>query len=227
MWWILKDVCRVLWLSNSRKVSERLDDDEKGVTLSDTPGGKQSMTVINESGLYGVIIRSDKPNARAFRKWITSHVLPCIRKHGGYVADEVLDKLVENPEEAADFFNALNDERSKRLKLQRQVEVLAPKARYCDVIMGCSDAIPISIIAKDYGMTAAKFNLLLREAEIQYKIRGTWLLRKNFSNMGFTVSKTIYLGNGKTAIHTYWTQRGRRFIYDFLRLCDILPEIER
>ncbi|MCL2109423.1 MAG: Bro-N domain-containing protein, partial [Oscillospiraceae bacterium] len=76
MWWILKDVCRVLWLSNSRKVSERLDDDEKGVTLSDTPGKKQSMTVINESRLYGVILRSDKPNARAFRKWITSHVLP-------------------------------------------------------------------------------------------------------------------------------------------------------
>lgn len=84
LWWVLADVCRVLDLSNSRRVAERLDDDEKGVTLSDTPGGKQNMTIINESGLYSVILRSDKPEAKPFRRWVTREVLPAIRRTGTY-----------------------------------------------------------------------------------------------------------------------------------------------
>lgn len=83
-WWVLADVCRVLNLSNSRRVAERLDADEKGVTLGDTPGGPQNMTIINESGLYSVILRSDKPEAKAFKRWVTHEVLPSIRKTGMY-----------------------------------------------------------------------------------------------------------------------------------------------
>ena len=83
-WFVLADVCKVLEISNSRNISSRLDPDEKGVTLVDTLGGTQQMTIINESGLYTVILRSDKPQAKPFRKWVTSEVLPSIRKHGSY-----------------------------------------------------------------------------------------------------------------------------------------------
>ncbi|WP_322170244.1 BRO family protein [Acutalibacter caecimuris] len=83
-WWILADVCRVLEHSNSRMVADRLDEDEKGVSLIYTPGGPQNMTVINEPGLYSVILRSDKPQARDFKRWITHEVLPAIRKTGQY-----------------------------------------------------------------------------------------------------------------------------------------------
>lgn len=85
-WFVLKDVCKVLEISNSRNVANRLEPFEKGVTLVDTLGGAQEMTIINESGLYAVILRSDKPQAKPFRKWVTSEVLPAIRKTGAYVA---------------------------------------------------------------------------------------------------------------------------------------------
>ncbi len=84
-WFVLKDVCEVLGATNDRNVAARLDTDEKGARLMDTLGGPQEMTVINESGLYSVILRSDKPKAKTFRKWVTSEVLPAIRREGAYV----------------------------------------------------------------------------------------------------------------------------------------------
>lgn len=100
-WWVLKDVCTILEIANQSNISARLDDDEKGVHQMDTPGGVQKVTVINESGLYNVIIRSDKPNAKAFRKWITSEVIPSIRKTGGYGVphmsqSELILKIAQN-----------------------------------------------------------------------------------------------------------------------------------
>ncbi len=103
-WFVLMDVCRVLEIGNTRNVTRRLDVDEKGVHEMDTLGGKQNLTVINESGLYTVILRSDKPQAKPFRKWVTSEVLPTIRKTGEYKAkptDELRRKNVEIREENA------------------------------------------------------------------------------------------------------------------------------
>lgn len=109
-WWVLKDVCIPLELSSPHKVAARLDDDEKGRSLIPTLGGSQQLTVINESGLYAVILRSDKPQAKAFRKWITSEVLPQIRKTGQYKRQE--------PEEKAHSY-MIDD---KVLRAQRWVE---------------------------------------------------------------------------------------------------------
>lgn len=93
-WWVLKDVCDILGIANSRDVVNRLDDDEKGVGQIDTLGGAQEMTIISESGLYNVILRSDKPEAKPFRKWVTAEVLPSIRRSGGYISntDELIAK---------------------------------------------------------------------------------------------------------------------------------------
>jgi prophage antirepressor-like protein len=83
-WWVLKDACDILGLSTPAKVAERLDDDEKGMSLIHTPGGPQQLTMVNEPGLYGVILRSDKPEARKFKRWLTHSVLPQIRKTGSF-----------------------------------------------------------------------------------------------------------------------------------------------
>ena len=83
-WFVAADVCRVLEIANSRDATGRLDEDEKGVASTDTLGGKQQVTIVSESGLYALVIRSDKPAARRFRKWITAEVLPAIRKTGRY-----------------------------------------------------------------------------------------------------------------------------------------------
>jgi prophage antirepressor-like protein len=88
-WWVLSDVCKVLELSTPAKIAARLEDDEKGMNQIHTPGGTQNVTIISESGLYSVILRSDKPQAKPFRKWVTSEVLPTIRKHGAYMTQDV------------------------------------------------------------------------------------------------------------------------------------------
>ena len=92
-WWVLSDICKVLDLSTPSKVADRLDLDEKGMTSIHTLGGKQNATIVNESGLYSVILRSDKPEAKAFRRWITHEILPEIHRTGGYnaISAEILE----------------------------------------------------------------------------------------------------------------------------------------
>ena len=97
-WFVLKDVCAVLGISKYRDTADRLDEDERGAARVDTLGGAQDMTIINESGLYNVILRSDKPEARPFRKWVTGEVLPSIRKHGAYMTTETLQAAILNPD---------------------------------------------------------------------------------------------------------------------------------
>lgn len=96
-WWVLTDVCKILELTTPSRVAERLDEDEVSQThIIDRLGREQITSVITESGLYAVILRSDKPNAKAFRKWITSEVLPSIRKHGAYLTDETFRIIRED-----------------------------------------------------------------------------------------------------------------------------------
>ena len=92
-WFVAKDICDILGLSNSRKAVAALDDDEKGVTTMDTSGGKQQLGIVNESGMYTLIFNSRKPLAREFRKWVTSEVLPSIRRYGRYAAPGSRERL--------------------------------------------------------------------------------------------------------------------------------------
>lgn len=131
-WFILSDVCRVLGLGTPSRVAERLDADEKGMRQIHTPGGPQDMTIINESGLYAVILRSDKPEARPFRKWVTAEVLPSIRRTGAYNAatptvspqDKVLElmgELMQAREEIADLRVAAAQKEAEDLRLELEV----------------------------------------------------------------------------------------------------------
>ena len=147
-WWVLKDVCEVLELSTPAKVAERLDSDEKGVSLIHTPGGKQEMAVVNESGLYNVILRSDKPQAKPFRKWVTSEVLPAIRKHGGYLTPEKVEEALLNPDTIIRLATDLKTEREKRLRLEEQAQKDKPKVLFADAVSVSEDGILIGALAK-------------------------------------------------------------------------------
>ena len=227
-WWVLKDVCKALGLNSPHKVAERLDEDERNqIPLIDNIGRNQKTAVITESGLYAVILRSDKPNAKAFRRWITSDILPSIRKHGAYIADETLRKMRDDSSFTNGLIKRLFDEQTQNNNLLEHIDKLAPKARYCDIILQCDSAIPISVIAKDYGMTAVMFNKLLHSLKVQYRSGGTWLLYNEHVGKGYAVSKTYYIRDRVSAIHTYWTQKGRKFIYELLKWRGILPQIEQ
>lgn len=231
-----KDVTDILGYSNSRKaIGDHVDEEDKGVTKCDTLGGAQDMVIINESGLYSLILSSKLPSAKRFKRWVTSEVLPAIRKHGVFVMDDILnntDALIE----ALQVFKA---ERLKRMALEeenavqkQQLVEMKPKASYYDVVLNSPDLVSITKIAKDYGWSAQKMNEYLHVHGIQFKQGGRiWILYQKYAEMGLTSTKThTYPDNNgtiHTKVHTYWTQNGRLFIYDLLKGKGILPTIEQ
>lgn len=231
VWFVAADVCRVLDLGNTAMAVERLDADEKGISIIDTPGGNQQMSVVNEAGLYTLILTSRKPQAKEFKRWVTHEVLPSIRKRGLYAVDEVL----KNPDLLISALVELKKERAekKRLELEnavkaQQIAELQPKASYYDVVLACPDLVTITQIAKDFGMSAKKLNQILKEKKVQFKQGKTWFLYQKYAEQGYTQSKTyLYDDDNHTAMHTLWTQKGRLFIYGLLKADGILPVMER
>nr|DAW29167.1 MAG TPA: repressor domain protein [Caudoviricetes sp.] len=231
-----RDVAEILGYSNSRKaLADHVDEEDKGVTKCDTLGGTQEMTVINEGGLYSLILGSKLPTARKFKRWVTSEVLPTIRRHGVYAVDEVL----ANPDMLIEALLQLKAEREINQVLKETVAVqnqqiveMKPKASYYDVVLNCKDLVAISVIAKDYGWSANRMNQYLHQKGVQYKQGNKiWLLYQKYAEMGYTNTKThSYPGNDgtmHTAVHTYWTQQGRLFIYELLKSDGILPTMEQ
>ncbi len=192
-----------------------------------TNGGEQEVTFIPEGDLYRLIIRSKLPSAERFEKFVFDEVLPSIRKHGAYVTDETLEKILESPFFASRLFNEISEERAKNTALMEHIETLAPKARLFDLILQSTNSIPVSLIAKDYGMSAVTFNRLLCEMHIQYKMGETWLLHQPYADKGYTKSRTYYANENTAVVHTYWTMRGRLFIFDKLASCGIFPVPEK
>lgn len=149
-WWVLKDVCEVLEMDTTqlKKVADRLEPDEKGRNLIPTPGGNQETWIINESGLYNVILRSDKPQAKPFRKWVTSEVLPSIRKHGGYLTPEKVEEALLNPDTLIRLATDLKAEREKRMQLEEQAQKDKPKVLFADAVATAKTSILIGELAK-------------------------------------------------------------------------------
>lgn len=139
-WFVLKDVCEVLHLGTTAKVAERLDDDEKGMNQIHTPGGTQNVTVVNESGLYHVILRSDKPEAAPFRRWVTNDVLPAIRKTGSYNAPQLTRSQL-----LATALIAAHEELEEK---DKQIETMKPKALFADAVSASSQSILVGEMAK-------------------------------------------------------------------------------
>ena len=234
-WFVGKDVTDILGYQNgSRDINRHVDEEDKltrGITDS---GQSRQMYVINESGLYSLILSSKLPQAKAFKRWVTSEVLPTIRKHGLYAVNEIL----ENPDMVIAALTKLKEERELRKTLElentikdQQIAELKPKADYLDTILQSKSLMTITQIAKDYGMSGNAMNKILRQLGVQYKQSGQWFLYSKYHHLGYTSSETVDIvrsdGKRDVKMNTKWTLKGRIFLYDLLKEHDILPMIEK
>ena len=231
-WFVGKDVAEALGYSNASKaVSTHVDAEDRVSEMIPTAqnGKLVSRTfIINESGLYSLILASKLPTARAFKRWVTSQILPTLRQHGAYIGAETLDRMRGDTEFTEELLTRLSVEHAKVGVLMDYVEVLQPKAQYYDAVLQCDQTIPATLIAKDYAMTTIAFNKLLHALGIQYRIGSAWYLYKEYADKGYTVTKTYYYANKKQAsTHTEWTYSGRVFLYRLLAWYGILPAAER
>lgn len=227
-----KDIAEILKYTNPQKaLRDHVDAEDKTVNDSFTVNGTRGI-LINESGLYSLIMSSKLPIARKFKRWITNEVLPSIRKNGGYIqGQEELsdDELISK---ALLVANRKIEEKNKILiEKEAEIKQLKPKAKYCDLILQSPSTITVTSIAKDYGMSGIAFNQLLHELGIQYKQSQQWFLFAKYQNQGYTHGKTtqFYRNNGTVdyKINTEWTQKGRLFLYNKLKENGYIPLIER
>lgn len=235
-----KDIAETLIYKEPHKaiVNHVDEDDRTKHPIIDELGRKQDTWLINESGLYSLIMSSKLPSAKKFKRWVTSEVLPSIRKTGGYIAGEenmsedelvlkamsVLNTKVEKLR--AENKNLLADNNKK----EQIIGELKPKADYTDRILQCDDLTKVNVIACDYGFTAIEFNKLLKKLGIQYKEGKDWLLYKKYRGKGYTQTKTFEFkhsdGTAGSRTNMLWTQKGRLFLYELLKSKGILPRME-
>ena len=187
-----KDVADILGYRNgSRDINRHVDEEDRRKVMFFDGNQDKETTIINESGLYSLILSSKMPNAKKFKHWVTADVLPAIRKTGMYATEE----LLENPD------------------------------------LNCPDLLSVTVIAKDYGKSAKWLNNFLKEHKIQFKQGGIWLLYKEYAEKGYTSTKTHTVngndGKQHSKVNTYWTQKGRLFIYALLKSEGILPIMEQ
>ncbi|MBQ7826623.1 MAG: phage antirepressor [Clostridia bacterium] len=231
-WFVAADVCKALEVANPTDSIKRLDDDEKARLNLGLKGGDTN--IINEPGLYSLVLGSRKPQAKAFKRWITHDVIPSIRKHGMYATDETIDAMLADPDFGIRLLTELKEERRKNKMLleenaaqQKTIEVMQPKVSYYDSILASESLIQTTLIAKDYGMSAVKFNALLKSLGVQYRMCGTWLPYQKYAAEGYMQSRTVDLQDGRTAMMMCWTQKGRLFLYNLLKEHGVLPLCEK
>ena len=245
-WFVGKDVALGLMYTNPQKaVRDHVAEEDRTVNESFTVNGTAA-TLINESGVYALIFGSKMDKAKEYKHWVTSEVLPTIRKTGGYVHNS--DLFIQNYLPFADdttkqlFRLTLDvvDKQNKQIASQQKeiaekslaIEEMTPKATYYDVILASPSLMTTTAIAKDFGLTANRLNKILQDHRIQFKQGKTWYLYDEFAKRGYAQSKTYsYKGkeypDWKATWSTQWTQPGRRFIYELLKGMGILPIVER
>lgn len=223
-----KDVTDILGYQNpSKALADHVDSEDKLNNKTLASLGQRGGWLINESGLYSLILSSKLPQAKEFKRWVTSEVLPTIRKHGMYATDQLLN----DPDLAIAAFQALKDERAKVVKLVAELALAQEQARYFDIILESKGAVRVTQIAADYGMSARKFNAILHDLGVQYKVNSQWILYKKHIGKGYVDSSTFDYkdksGQDQVNMTTTWTQKGRLFLYELLKANDILPLIEQ
>lgn len=175
---------------------------------------------IPENMFYRLAMKASNAAAQKFQAKVADEILPSIRKTGAYV----LPQASTNPHA---MITLLRNAADTIEKLQTQVNELKPHAEYCRRILRSPDAIPVTLIAKDYGMSAEKFNALLHKLKIQYPMGKTWALFQDYADKGYTITQTKLIGELKTVVYMQWTQKGRLFLYEILKKNGLLPLCER
>lgn len=186
-------------------------------------GGKQEKKFIDEGNLYRLIVKSKLPQAEKFEKWVFEEVLPTIRKTGMYITDEVWNSIIGNPMKFGEMIIEYAKVKEENEKLNDTLEEQRPVIEFTDNVLSSENVVTTTVIAKQYGMSARKFNKLLNELGIQYKIGKVWVLYSKYENKGYTKVITQLDNNNEPRELTKWTQKGRKFLYEVLRDEDIVP----
>lgn len=233
VWFVGKDVAEILGYTNpSEALADHVDEEDKlnSKTLSsfNLDLGQRGGWLINESGLYSLVLSSKLPSAKKFKRWVTSEVLPSIRKTGAYAV----------PKDYPSALRALADAEEQKMKLmaenQRQAQAIAdfePIRQYVDEILESPSAMATSQVAADYNLSAKALNKILFEAGIQHSVNGQWILYKRYMGRGLSKSKTIPIvrsdGSRDARILTQWTQKGRLLIHEILTAKGITAVMDR
>lgn len=215
------DVAQILGYEDYRgAINKKVDSDDKLRSQIDHAGQKRNVTLINESGLYSLIFSSKLESAKRFKRWVTSEVLPSIRKHGIYATDNVIEQTLRDPDYIINVLTEYKKEKDNNLILRQQIGELKPKADYVDEILKSPGTMTITQIAADYGLSAQKLNKLLHQARLQRRVGKQWVLYTEHMNKGYTKSHTIEIvrsdGRPDTQPQTRWTQKGRLKIHEIM-----------
>ncbi|HHB2941808.1 TPA: phage antirepressor KilAC domain-containing protein [Bacillus cereus] len=224
VWFVAKDVSDILGFSEASAMTRTLDEDEKGLHNIQTVQGVQKLTVINESGLYSSILRSRKPQAKTFKKWVTSEVLPSIRKHGAYMTDQVLEQAITNPEFANGILTKLKEEKEKLAAAQQQIVQQQPLVTFAEACMQSDKALKVSEVAKlaaKHGIKTGQKRLFatLREWGLIFKNKNEPTQRAIDSGYFEVVQGVKEKPNGEnfTWLTPYVTPKGQAYIIDRLK----------
>lgn len=215
------DVAQILGYEDYRgAINKKVDTEDKLRSQIDYAGQKRSVTLINESGLYSLIFSSKLESAKRFKRWVTSEVLPAIRKHGIYATDNVIEQTLKDPDYIITVLTEYKKEKEQNLLLQQEIGELKPKADYVDEILKSTGTLATTQIAADYGISAQKSNKLLHEARLQRKVNKQWVLYSEHMGKSYTESDTIPIvrsdGREDTVLQTRWTQKGRLKIHEIM-----------
>lgn len=213
-----RDVATALgYAKPENALAAHVPDKYKKVTpIQGTLGGTQNMTVITEAGLYKLVMRSKLPNAEKFSDWTCEEVLPSIRKTGMYI----------NPNAPIDprFLRRMADEIEQR---DKKIAELQPKADYCEKVLESTEHLTSELIAKEYGESPQWLHKTLIGYDVLFKRGKHYFLKAKYADKGYRDSETVTLERGRTVVTHYWTQKGRMFLYNFLKKHGIFPTAER
>jgi prophage antirepressor-like protein len=205
VWFVVKDICDILGLTNVSESLKRVDKEDLTSIKLNSGGQNRLMKIVNESGLYSLILTSNKNEAKSFKRWVTSEVLPTIRKHGIYATDNVIENILNNPDYGIKLLEKLKEERQARLEAEHTNKIL----------MHHKKLYTTTEIAKELNLSSAKkLNEMLSQDRIQFKQNGTWILYSNYSDLGYVHIKQEVLDSGKIIYHRKWTQEGRKFLLE-------------
>ncbi len=206
----------------NKQVVKLINSDVKDIPIRKLNNAGENF--LTESGVYKLIFKSDKKEAEKFQDWVTDEVLPAIRKTGGYISTNENMTDEDIMAKALQIANARIEERNK------QIKELKPKAEYADTILDSKSLFTVSQIGKDYGMGAKKFNELLHSLKIQFKQGDQWLLYAKYQDKGYVFSSSFPVPHKNQPVEvkmtTKWTQKGKKFLYDFLKARGVVPTIE-
>lgn len=211
-WFVAVDVCRALEIVNSRDALTRIDEDEKGVVLTDTPGGKQEVTTVNEPGLYSLVLGSRKPEAKAFKRWITHEVIPSIRKNGGYIAGQETMSDVELIARALIVAQNVIEEKNRQISgLTEENLLMKPKAEYFDDLVDRKLLTNFRDTAKEFHLGQKRFIAFLTDNGYAYRdAKGRILPHQKHVDAGLFELKECRSERSRWAgMQTLITPRGR------------------